>query len=77
MNISHVSVDLSGRDVAVSEHRLNGTGVGAVLQEVRRETVSKGVWRDVLDSRFFGVTPDHRPGQMSIEWLAPVKEHVG
>ena len=77
VNIGHVCVDLSGRDVAVSQHGLNGTRVGAVLQQVRRETVTQRVGRHVFDSHFFRVALDHRPGELSRERFAAVQEDMG
>ena len=40
----HVSVDLRGADVRVAKHRLHGAKVGAMNQEVRRESMAQGVW---------------------------------
>src|SRR5215813_11560085 len=75
MQIGYVCVDLRGRDIAVSEQRLNRTRVSAVLQQVRREAVSQGVRRNVFDARFFRVLLDHGPGDLSCERPAAMQKN--
>lgn len=59
MGVGDVGVDLSGGDVGVAEHGLDGTEVGAVHKEVGGEAVAEGVGRDVLcDAGFAGVFLD-------------------
>src|SRR3954453_6903382 len=47
----HVSVDLCGGDIDVTKHFLDRPEVGAALQQMRREAVSKGVWGHILPQR--------------------------
>ena len=41
-----VRVNLRGRDVAVTEHFLDSTQIGAVLQQMRGETMTQSVRRN-------------------------------
>ena len=59
--VGDVGVDLCGADVAVAEHALNATQVGAVHQQVGREAVAHGVGADVLgDASEAGIFANHR-----------------
>src|SRR5262245_14034756 len=50
-------VDLSRRDVGVSEHRLDGAQIGAALDEVGRERVTQLVRRDVAGGKSYTRAP--------------------
>jgi hypothetical protein len=43
-----MGVDLSGGEIGVSQHLLNGAKIGAALEEVSRKAVPQGVRRDPL-----------------------------
>lgn len=59
VGVGDVGVDLSGGDVGVAEHGLDGANVGAVHEEVGGEAVAEGVGGDVFcDAGFFGVELD-------------------
>lgn len=59
VGIGDVGVDLSGGDVGVAEHGLDGAKVSAVHEEVSGEAVAQGVGGDVLgDAGEFGVFLD-------------------
>src|ERR1700722_20141311 len=49
-----MSVNLRGRDVAVTEHLLNGAQVGATLKQMRREAVPQRMRADPCESRIVG-----------------------
>ena len=65
VTIGDVCVDLRGRNVAVSEQRLDGTRVGAVLQQVSGKAVAQRVWRNVIQTDFRSVSLDDSPGKLS------------
>ena len=48
VGVGDVGIDLSGADVGVAEHGLNGAEVGAVHEEVGGEAVTEGVRGDVF-----------------------------
>ena len=66
-----VDVDFGGGDALVTEHLLNGTQVGAALEQVGRETVAQGVRADdfadacefaqLLDNMENHLTCEHGP----------------
>ena len=41
-------IDLRRRNIGVAQHLLNDPQIGAVPEQMRRETVSKKVWVNVL-----------------------------
>ena len=43
----HVRIDLRGRNIGVSENRLHGTQVGAILDHVRGAGMTQHVWTSV------------------------------
>ena len=45
--VRDVGIDLSGRDVGVAEHFLNGTKIGAVHKQIGRKLVAELVRGDV------------------------------
>lgn len=56
-----VRVNLRGRDVGVTEHFLNGAQIGAVLQQMRGETMTQRVRRNPTRKiRLRRVTPHKR-----------------
>src|SRR6266496_6077844 len=58
----NVGVDLSGRDVGVSEHGLHGPQIGAVLQEMSGEAVAQDVrGKRRADAGFEAVRLDDAP----------------
>ena len=60
--LDELGIDLRGRNIAVTEHLLNGAEVCAVFKQVRREAVAQGVRRDILiDLRFFLIELDDLP----------------
>ena len=59
--IGDVGVDLSGGDVSVTEHGLNRADIGTVLEQVGRETVAKGVGRELFGNTSFGRVVLHDP----------------
>ena len=44
--LADVSIDLGGDEIGVSQQLLHYAEVGAAIQEMRREGVSKDVWGD-------------------------------
>lgn len=46
--VSHVSIDLGGRDVGMTEHHLNTADISTVLEQVGGERVADNVWGDFL-----------------------------
>lgn len=59
VGVGDVGIDLSGGDVGVAEHGLDGAEVGAVHEEISGETVAEGVGGDVFrDAGFAGVFLD-------------------
>lgn len=57
--IGNVGIDLSSGDRGVAEHRLNRTDIGAVHEEIGRETVAEGMRMDILhDAGFFRIVLD-------------------
>lgn len=75
MRVGYVRVDLCRRDIAVSEQRLNGTRISAVLQQMRREAVSQRVRRNIFDAGPFSVSLDHGPRDLSGEGPAAIQEN--
>ena len=76
MHVCDVRVDLCGGDVAVSEQRLHGTRVCAMLQKMGREAVSQRVWRNVFDAHLLGVVLDHGPRKLSRKRPPAIQKHV-
>ena len=67
----NVSINLRCRDVSVTEHLLDDAKIGAIIQEVRRKTVSQGVGCDVFgDSSMACVLLDEMPNRLATEWTA-------
>lgn len=65
-----VCIDLCGDDALMAQHLLDGTETGASLQEMSRERVTKGVWRDGFGdacrlSELFDHGEDHDTSQLS------------
>ena len=59
VRVSDVGIYLSGADVGVAEHSLNGTEIGAVHEKVGRKRMAQGVGRNMLgDAGFFGIVLD-------------------
>ena len=54
-DVSDVGVDLGGVDVGVSEHKLYGTQIDAVVDEVGGEGVAQAVRAERGDAGGFGV----------------------
>ena len=77
MSIGNVRINLCSRNIAVAQQRLHRTRVSPVLQQVSREAVAQRVWRNVMQADLFGVSLDHRPGKLAIQWLAAVQEKIG
>ena len=63
--VSNVCIDLRGGNVAVAKQRLHGTRIGAMLQQVSRETMAQRVRRNVTDSDAFCVTLDRGPRELA------------
>ena len=40
-----VGIDRRGRDVGVTEQKLDDAQIGAVIEKVRRESVAQRMWR--------------------------------
>ena len=76
MPIRDVCIDLRRRNITVTQKGLNRTRVSAVLQEMSGEAVTQRVWRNVLESRLFGVPPDHGPCEVSRERPAAMQKNV-
>ena len=55
MRVGDVSVDLSGRDISMAEHLLDGADICSVLNKMRGKGVAKRVRRDAFEAAFFGV----------------------
>lgn len=47
VQIGNVRIDLSSRNIAVAEQRLNGTRIGPMLHQVRAEAVTQRMRRDI------------------------------
>lgn len=47
-----VGIDLCGGETAVSEQRLDGVDVGAVIEHLGGKSVSENVWRVLLERRY-------------------------
>jgi hypothetical protein len=75
MQVGYMRVDLRRRNVTVSEQLLNGTRIGAVLQQMRRKAVSQRVWRNIFDAGRFPVSLDHGPRHLSRKRPATMKEN--
>jgi hypothetical protein len=59
----NMRVYLGRRDVSVSQHFLHGNQIGASLEQMRREAVPEGMWRDFLvDACVAHVPVDDLPG---------------
>src|SRR6266481_2662492 len=54
MALREMRVDLRGRDVAMTEHLLNGAQVGAAFEQMRREAMPQRVRADPRESRIAG-----------------------
>ena len=63
-----VGINLRGRNVAVAEHHLHRSQIGAIGQQGRRKTMAEHVRRDVAD---FGQPPiflDDPPEFLACHW---------
>ena len=76
MAISDVRVDLRRRDIAVAQQRLHRSGIGAVLQQVRRKAVTQGMRRNVFQCCFGSVTFDCDPDKVRRQWAPSAREQV-
>ena len=65
MPVRDVCVDLRRRNITVSEQRLNGTRVGAALQQVSGKTVAQRVGRNINQTDLRGVGFDDGPGDVA------------
>ena len=74
--VGYVSVDLRGRDVAMTQQRLHRARVGAVLQQVRGKTVTQRVGRNITDANALCITLDCGPGKVARQRLAAVKKQI-
>src|SRR5262249_5395283 len=67
-----MSVDLSRRNVGMSQHHLHSPQVGAMLQQVRRKGMTQNVGRDVLaDARLKCMFLEDLPKRLSRYCSAP------
>ena len=67
--VGDVGIDLRGGDGGVAEHRLNRPDIGAVDEEIGRETVAERVGMDIFaDAGFFGIV-FHQP--LDASWREP------
>lgn len=64
-------VDLSGREIGVTEHLLDGAQIGAILEQVRRKRVTQHVWRDFFrDAGIFRPSLNDLPKPLTAESTA-------
>jgi deoxyinosine 3'endonuclease (endonuclease V) len=62
----HVGVDLRSRKVGVAQHLLHCPKIRAALEQMGREAVAEGVWRDSLaDTGPLTGSLHHAPGAHS------------
>ena len=59
----HVGINLSGGEIGVSQHLLDGTQICAAFEQVSRETMPQGVRSDPLgDAGTLGRSLHYSPG---------------
>ena len=64
-------IDLSGGNIAVTQHFLNRPEIRSVLEQMRRKAVPQRVRRDLLvDVRFFLIVFDDLPESLTAHALA-------
>ena len=55
--------------MGVSEQGLNGSGFGAMFEQMSSKAVSQGVWGDVCEISDRGVMIDDGPQKLASQWL--------
>ena len=57
MRVGNMRINLRRRNIGVSEHLLNRANIGAILNQMRGETMAQSVRRNVFAARFFRRIP--------------------
>ena len=70
MRVSDVRVNLRRRNVGVSEHLLHRTNIGAILNQMRGETMAQSVRRNILQTNFCGVFFDKFKNRLAVYRLS-------
>ncbi len=74
----NVRVDLCGSDIAMTEHHLNGSEVGAIFKQHCRKTMPKHVRSNVVNSSLFAILLYELPDLLAGEaGASPVHEKEG
>ena len=76
MTICDVSINLRGRDVAVTKQSLHRTGISPMLHQVSSEAVAERVWRYSSEAGTGRMLLYSFPGELSSYGLAAVREEI-
>jgi hypothetical protein len=77
VQVGDVRVNLSRRNVTMSEQRLHRTRVRAMLHQVSSKTVTQCVRGNVRDLSLGGVRFDNAPCQLTVERATTIQEQNG